>query len=300
MTDRTAPHIQPDGPQFRPRPVPLRLMLIFLGVFLLGMLTGLAVLLVSSPLSRLTDRVIDLIPWWFLLQALFFGAYAHAYWGAFGTLGKAAAPIQLWRHPELRTLPALPPLPLRTAVLLYAVPLALMGSMFAWAMQDVTRQGRQSAARYAVLSQWTSATLLGFTRVSCQDFPAGSVQADSLCLVAWRDFPQGRSFADTVRAWVQDERLTFTDAGQPIEAPALNLPFRQGGGVTGAAWTVPLRRIAEDDVRPFMVTAVSRRDPVPASGAAPAPELASWLRGQAFHSVLIVTPGASSPSVTAP
>lgn len=296
MTDRTAPHIQPDGPQFRPRPVPLRLMLIFQGVFLLGMLTGLAVLLVSSPLSRLTDRVIDLIPWWFLLQALFFGAYAHAYWGAFGTLGKAAAPSQLWRHPELRTLPALPPLPLWRAALLYAVPLALMGGMFAWGARGLGAQ----VARYTTNSQWTSATLLGFTRVSCQDFPAGSVQADSLCLVAWRDFPQGRSFADTVRAWVQDERLTFTDAGQSIEAPALNLPFRQGGGVTGGQWTVPLRRIAENDVQPFAVTAVSRRDPAPESGAAPAPEVASWLRGQAFHSVLIVTPGASSPSVTAP
>lgn len=300
MTERTASHIQPDGPQFRPRPGPMRLTLVLQGVFLLGMLTGLAVLMVSSPLSRLSDRVIEVFPWWFLLQALSFGGYAHAYWGAFGTLGKAAAPMQLWRHPELRTLPALPPLPLRTAVLLYAVPLALMGGVFAWAMQDVTRQGRQSAARYAVLSQWTSAARLGFTRVSCRDLPAGSVQPDSLCLVAWQDFPQGRSFADTVRAWVQDERLTFTNAGQPIEASALNLPFRQAGGVTGGQWTVPLRRVAEDDVRPFTVTAVSRRDPVPASGAAPAPELASWLRGQVFHSVLIVTPGASSPGVTAP
>ncbi|NTY01132.1 hypothetical protein [Deinococcus sp. JMULE3] len=297
MTERTSTPAREDGPQFRPRPGPFRLMLVLQGVFLLGMLTGLAVLLVSSPLSRLADRVMDLFPWWFLVQALFFGAYAHAYWGALGTLGKAPAPIQLWRHPELRTLPALPPLPLRTAVLLYAVPLALMGSMFAWAMQDVTRQGRQSAARYAVLSQWTSAKILGFTRVSCRDFPAGRVQPDSLCLVAWQDFPQGRSFADTVRAWVQVERLTFTDAGQPVE---LDLPFRQAGGVTGGQWTVPLRRITEDDTQPFTVTAVSRRDPAPASGAAPAPELASWLRGQAFHSVLIVTPGASSPGVTAP
>lgn len=296
MTERTSTPAREDGPQFRPRPGPLRLMLVLQGVFLLGMLAGLVVLLVSSPLSRLADRVVALFPWWFLLQALFFGAYAHAYWGAFGTLGKAAAPMQLWRHPELRTLPALPPLPLWRAALLYAVPLALVGAMFAWGSRDLGAQ----VARYTMSGQWTSATRLGFTRVSCQDFPAGRVQPDSLCLVAWQDFPQGQSFADTVREWVQDERLTFTDAGQPIEAPALNLPFRQAGGVTGGQWTVPLRRIAEDDTQPFTVTAVSRRDPAPASGAAPAPDLASWLRGQAFHSVLIVTPGASSPGVTAP
>ena len=65
----------------------------------------------------------------FLVQALAFGAYAHAYWGAFSTLGKAAAPMQLWRHPELRTLPALPPLPLWRAALLYAAPLALVGAI---------------------------------------------------------------------------------------------------------------------------------------------------------------------------
>ncbi|MFC6802195.1 hypothetical protein ACFQDE_11090 [Deinococcus caeni] len=204
--------------------------------------------------------------------------------------------MQLWRHPELRTLPALPPLPLWRTALLYAVPVALIGGMFAWGSRDLGAQ----VARSTTNGQWTSAARLGFTRVSCRDFPAGSVQPDSLCLVAWQDFPQGRSFADTVRAWVQGERLTFTDAGQPIEAPALNLPFRQADGVTGGQWTVPLRRVAEDDVRPFTVTAVSRRDPAPESGAAPAPELASWLRGQVFHSVLTVTPGASSPGVTAP
>jgi len=296
MTDRTASHIKPDGPHFRPRPGPLRLTLVLQGVFLLGMLAGLAVLVVSSPLSRLADRVMALFPWWFLVQALSFGAYAHAYWGAFGTLGKAAAPLQLWRHPELRTLPALPPLPLWRAALLYAVPLALVGAMFAWGSRDLGAQ----VARYTTNGQWTSATRLGFTRVSCRDFPAGRVQPDSLCLVAWQDFPQGRSFADTVHTWVQGERRTYTDAGQPIEAPALKLPFRQAGGVTGGQWTVPLRRITEDDTRPFTVTAVSRRDPVAETGAAPAPDLASWLRGQAFHSVLIVTPGASSPGVTAP
>lgn len=296
MTERSAPYIQPDGPQFRPRPGPMRLTLVLQGVFLLGMLTGLAVLMVSSPLSRLSDRVIEVFPWWFLLQALSFGAYAHAYCGAFGTLGKVAAPMQLWRHPELRTLPALPPLPLWRTALLYAVPVALIGGMFAWGSRDLGAQ----VARSTTSGQWTSAARLGFTRVSCRDFPAGRVQPDSLCLVAWQDFPQGRSFADTVRAWVQGERLTFTDAGQPIEAPALNMPFRQAGGVTGGQWTVPLRRVAEDDVQPFTVTAVSRRDPAPESGAAPAPELASWLRGQVFHSVLTVTPGASSPGVTAP
>ncbi|WP_155298831.1 hypothetical protein [Deinococcus kurensis] len=296
MTDRPATPAAGDGPQFRPRPGPLRLTLILQGVFLLGMLAGLTVLAVSSPLSRLAGRVIELFLWWFLVQALSFGAYAHAYWGAFGTLGKAAAPMQLWRYPELRTLPALPPLPLWRAALLYAVPVALVGGMFAWGSRDLGAQ----VARFTTNSQWSSAARLGFTRVSCRDFPAGSVTADSLCLVAWQDFPQGRSFADTVRAWVQSERRTFTDAGPPVEAPVLNLPFRQAGGVTGGQWTVPLRRIAEDAVQPFTVTAVSRRDPAPASGTAPAPALASWLRAQAFDSVLIVTPGASSPGVTAP
>ena len=294
MTVRTSTPVREDGPQCRPRSGPLRLTLLLQGVFLLGMLAGLTVLAVSSPLSRLAGRVIELFPWWFLVQALAFGAYAHAYWGAFGTLGKAAAPMQLWRHPELRTLPALPPLPLWRAALLYAAPLALVGAMCAWGSRDLGAQ----AARFTTNSQWSSAARLGFTRVSCRDFPAGSVQADSLCLVAWQDFPQGRSFADTVRAWMQDERRTFTDAGQPVEAPALKLPFRQAGGVTGGHWTVPLRRIAEDAVQPFAVTAVSRR--APASGEAPAPALASWLRAQAFDSVLIVTPGASSPGVTAP
>lgn len=74
MTERASTPAREDGPQFRPRPGPLRLTLLLQGVFLLGMLTGLAVLVGSSPLSRLAGRVVALFPWWFLVQALSFGA----------------------------------------------------------------------------------------------------------------------------------------------------------------------------------------------------------------------------------
>lgn len=295
------------APQFRPRPGPLRLMFIAQGALLLGFVTPLALLLLRDPVStssmQMMDRMMALIPWSFVPLGVFMSAYLHAYWGAFGQLGLAPTPLQLWRHPELRRLPALRPLKPALFAALYLVPLTVAVTSAWWMTASTQRQRAAADELYEVESQWTDAAHLGFIRVGCMDFPVETVRQNSRCFIAVRAFQGVDDAESAVREWVRRQRETvvLSDPPRMHEAPAIALPFLRGGGVVGGHWTVPLYRQGSA-LRPFTLDFLSRK--VPVKGAVPQAlnVQARWLTRQPFHTYLIVTPAGepSSPGVTAP
>ncbi|MFC4426497.1 hypothetical protein [Deinococcus navajonensis] len=273
------------GPQFRPRPGPLWVMLVCLALPVASLLLLLLVMV-------LTDEVV-LLPWQLLLTLVGIGLAAniHAYSGA-PKQSTAVTAWELWREPERRSLPVLPPLPKWRVALIYTGVLGLtLAAGVAFSGQD-QRRGLEAAASINESSWLRSAADLGFIHVSCRDFPDAGLTEASRCYI-WPEGPlAAQKFKSLLTEWVktesQDSRVETEDGS------AVELPFQEKAGFAGGRAQVKLRVYSGHGLNDllllhrmtFLIRTGASSSPVPGALT----EEAAWLRAQVFPAYFTFTP----------
>ncbi|MFC4638755.1 hypothetical protein [Deinococcus hohokamensis] len=272
------------GPQVRPRPGPLLFMLACTAVLLGGLLLFI--------LLMLTNHFV--FPWWGMLAllGLLMAATQHAYWGAPWKGNTAASAWQLWREPQTRNLPVLPPLPLWKVALIYLGWLGLTAVIAFTFSKENQRRGQQQSASFNESSWLRSASKLGFVHVSCRDFPDTGLTSDSRCYIWPGASLASGEFKALLSEWVRDESGAYVNDHWNV--PLFELPAQTAGGAWGGNATVRLRvwlaKEWDQELRPYRLNYLTRTGlrggPVPA----PLQEKMGWLRAQVFPAYFTFTP----------